>query len=187
MPYTIHATRKLLTRVKQAPTQANTEPTTTLGNWYANKMPWRPEVAILVNETTLLPVYIALAPSATFAERIPTQVAAVLTRLGLPPATVEEETAAMGDASWAKTSNRSVVGVMNEFVFLADHSRWYHGGTAPDLIELSVQMSETPCSPLYKTHISPDRAVRAAFGSSDMQTSTDQNVGSSGSSAVQTA
>ncbi len=71
-------------------------------------MPWRPEVAILANETTLLPFYIALAPSATLVERIPTQVAAVLTRYGLPPARVEEETAAMGDASWAKTSNRSI-------------------------------------------------------------------------------
>ncbi len=163
MSYTIHATRKLLSRVKQTPADEHTGPTTRLGNWYANKLPWRPEVAILVNETTLLPVYIDLAPSATLAERIPGQVAAVLTELGLPADTVAQEAAAMDVATWAKTANRSVVGVMNEFVFLADHHRWYHGGAAPDLIDLSVRMSETPCSPLHKTHISPDTAVRAAF------------------------
>ncbi|MDH4280276.1 MAG: hypothetical protein OEW83_19590 [Acidimicrobiia bacterium] len=158
-----HATRKLLPRVKQPPVDANTEATTTLGNWYANKMPWRPEVAILVNETTLLPVYIALAPAATLIERIPAQVTAVLTELGLPADAIEREAAAMSEPSWAKTANRSVVGVMNEFVFLADHHRWGRGGVAPDLIELSVQMSETPCSPLYSTYISPCDAVRAAF------------------------
>ena len=48
---------------------------------------------------------------------------------------------------------------MNEFSFLADHHRADFGG---DLVELSVRL-ETPCSPLYKRHISPDRELAAVI------------------------
>ena len=39
--YTIHATRKLLDRVKGPIRPAVAEPTPLLGNWYANAIFWR--------------------------------------------------------------------------------------------------------------------------------------------------
>jgi hypothetical protein len=64
-----------------------------LGSWYATVLLWKPQVALLVNEKTLLPVLMPLAP-------------------------------------------------------------------AKDLLALSLRLSETPCSPLYKGAVSPDRELR---------------------------
>ncbi len=65
----------------------------------------------------------------------------------------------MGDWRLAKTSNRSVVGIMNEFSNLAEaHAR---GGESPSLLELSFDLSKTPCGPLYESHVSPDRELAA--------------------------
>lgn len=59
----------------------------------------------------------------------------------------------------AKTANRSVVGIMNEFTHLASYARPPAG--PPDLIDLSCWLAQTPCSPLYGRHGSPDRELRA--------------------------
>ena len=69
--FSIHATRKLLDRVNRPVLPAVSEPATILGNWYANVLFWKPQVVLLVNERTLLPVLMPLAPAATLAERFP--------------------------------------------------------------------------------------------------------------------
>lgn len=50
--YTIHATKKLRDRVT-APLLEPETPSTSLGNWYAPALFWKPQVALFVNETTL--------------------------------------------------------------------------------------------------------------------------------------
>jgi len=65
----------------------------------------------------------------------------------------------MRDVALAPTASRSVVGVMNEFGRLADDCR--HANDDVDLAELTRWLSQVPCSPLYDTHVSPDRALRA--------------------------
>ena len=37
------------------------------------------------------------------------------------------------------------------------------------MLEISLRLSETPCSPLYKTHVSPDRATVAMFGAAPLR------------------
>ena len=65
----------------------------------------------------------------------------------------------MRDRRLAKTANRSVVGIMNEFTFLANA---YRGDTpAPDLLALAMRLATTPCGPLYSKHVSPDRELAA--------------------------
>ena len=60
--FAIHATRKLLDRVKEPVREPVAEPSTALGNWYATAMFWRPrQVVLLVSERTLLPVLMPLA------------------------------------------------------------------------------------------------------------------------------
>ena len=66
----LHCTQKLLERLKPELVDAGCG-TTTLGNWYATVLPWKPQVAMLVNGHTLLPVLMPLAPAANPAARFP--------------------------------------------------------------------------------------------------------------------
>nr|WP_242538493.1 hypothetical protein [Trinickia acidisoli] len=59
---------------------------------------------------------------------------------------------------YAKTQNRSVVGIMTEFAHLAEAYRARDKPT--ELIELSLKLARTPCSPLYKGPVSPERALK---------------------------
>lgn len=61
--------------------------------------------------------------------------------------------------STTSTASRSIVGVMNEFTHLA--GVWHSPTGTDDLDELSLRLAQVPCSPLYKSHISPDRELAA--------------------------
>jgi hypothetical protein len=105
--FTIHATKKLLDRVKQ-PVVDPVEPATDLGNWYATALFWKPQVALLVNERTLLPVFMSLAPATTLARRFPGVLRRVLDAHGLDPRFVDHEIGSMGEGRYAKTASRSL-------------------------------------------------------------------------------
>jgi hypothetical protein len=157
--FTIHATKKLLDRVKQ-PVVDPVEPASELGNWYATALFWKPQVALLVNERTLLPVFMPLAPATTLARRFADELRRVLDAHGVDPRFVDDEIRSMGEGHYAKTASRSLLGVMNEFTFLGNAHREDHGAD-DDLVALSVRLAETPMSPLYKRHISPDHELKA--------------------------
>jgi hypothetical protein len=77
----------------------------------------------------------------------------------VPQAFTAEELSHMQEMRLAKTASRSLVGIMNEFSFLARPTR---GQTADvDLTTLARWLATTPCSPLFKRHGSPDRKLRA--------------------------
>lgn len=158
MSYVIHCTKKLLDRVKLPASTGPSVPTTYLGNWYATALFWKPQVALLVNERTLLPVLMPLAPASELAQRFPEHLASVLFGHGAPHALVEHELNTMYDFQYAKTVSRSLVGMLNQFSYLAEGYRDYNQTT--DLLWLSMRLSQTPCSPLYKKAISPDRELR---------------------------
>ena len=154
----VRATKKLLDRIGP-PSLGDEESTTLTGQWYATAVFWNPQVALFVNEATLLPVLLPLAPAATLLARFPQQAAAVLAVHGTPQAVIDNELRQMRDCRLAKTANRSVVGVMNEFTFLAGA---YRGDApAPDLLAVAMRLAATPCGPLYSKHISPDRELAA--------------------------
>ncbi len=149
--YTLHATKKLLDRLAVRPAGAAIEPTTAMGNWYGNVLPWRRAVILLVNEGTLVPVMLPLAPAATLTRRIPDAVGALLGELGAPSAFVDLEIAAMADVTIAKTANRSVLGTMNDFALMADTRR-----NTDELLALAAWLAHTPCSPLRDRSGFPD-------------------------------
>jgi hypothetical protein len=64
---------------------------TLLGDWYATALAWRPQVALLVNATTLLPVLMPLAPVATMTARLADQIGIALAAYGTPDVTVQAE------------------------------------------------------------------------------------------------
>jgi len=76
----------------------------------------------------------------------------------LPAEFIDLEIDGMNEVVYAKTANRSVVGMMNEFAFLAE--AFLDRGGLVDPLALSVKLAAVPCGPLSKGAGSPDRAVR---------------------------
>ena len=155
--FTLHCTQKLRDRIKAelAPPRPSD---TLLGNWYATALFWKPQVALLVSEQTLLPVLMPLAPAGTLARRFPTQLALVLKAHGIGADAISQEIWRMTEVTYAKTANRSVVGMLNEFRFWAD---CWRPRFDEDLLTLSLKLAETPCGPLRKRPVAPDRALWA--------------------------
>ena len=115
----LHCTKKLLDRIKpeiSPPGQSDTS----LGNWYATALFWKPQVAMLVSERTLLPVLMPLAPAATLARRFPAQLALILKEHGIAADFIAQEVWRMNRVNYAKTANRSVLGILNEFLRQAE-------------------------------------------------------------------
>ncbi|MCV9981736.1 DUF6933 domain-containing protein [Burkholderia pseudomallei] len=154
----LHCTRKLLDRLgRQLTADPASTPASTLSRWYATVLFWRPQVVLCVNERTLLPVLIPLAPAATLPARFPEALAIVLQAHGWDAAKIDAEMQYMRECEIFKTANRSVVGTLNEFAFLA--RVWKEEQDAPpDLHQLSMRLADVPCKPLR--YDSPAQRVR---------------------------
>jgi hypothetical protein len=161
--FVVHATQKLRARLPRQALDPDARSSTALGAWYATAVFWKPQVALFVNEQTLLPVFLPLAPAAALITRFPLQLSDLLAGHGVPAPFIAHELEQMDECRLAKTANRSVVGIMNEFTLLAEAWR---DTPAPDLQELSLRLAETPCGPLYQRHISPDRELAALVAQS---------------------
>ncbi len=146
--YTIHGTKKLLDRVKQPVMPVVEHPTTALGNWYATAIFWRPQAALLVNETTLFPVLLPLAPATSIAARFPEALESILKALGVNTAFIASERWAMSEASFSKTASRSVLGAMNRLELELECVRDRVG---EDLQDLSLCLSDHLVGPLRGT------------------------------------
>ena len=160
----IHGTQRFRGRVPERPAADGSQDGSQdgssmwLGAWYATLLRWRPMVALFVNDSTLLPVLVPMAPAATLLRRFPTSVSDVLTAHRVRGDLVASCLADMTTVRVRPTVSRSVVGVVNEFSYLADTVR---DDYRDDLVGLSVRLASTPCSPLYGRHISPDRELAA--------------------------
>jgi hypothetical protein len=144
----VRATQKLRQRLGAATPHDGEPSTTLLGDWYATLLPWRPrQLILLVNEQTLLPVVMPLAPGASAPARIGPEIAAALATHQAPATVIDGELSQMRDCRLCPTANRSVVGIMTEFAYLADVYR--HSDPSRSLAELGQKLAETPCSPLY--------------------------------------
>jgi hypothetical protein len=157
--FIVHGTKKFVDRTGGATARDGARSTTKLGDWYATVLFWKPQLALFVNETTLLPVLVPLAPAATVLDRFPEDLANLLRALEVDRAFVDPELTAMRESRLAKTQSRSVLGAMNEFVRMAG----YYREDTPDfgLVELSLWLAEVPCGPLRSRHGSPDRELLA--------------------------
>jgi hypothetical protein len=121
---------------------------------------WRPQAALFVSETTLLPVLMPMAPATTLLSRFPVELAAVLREHDAPDNFIESELSGLSTTCVVPTASRSLLGVMNEHIFLAEHVLQDRQGSA-DLLGLSCWLAQTPMSPLDKSHGSADRELAA--------------------------
>ena len=155
----VRGAKKVLDRIGGVTASDSDGSTTRLGDWYVNVLFWKLQVALFVNDATLLPVLMPFAPASTLLDRFPSTLQAHLQAHSMPRTFSEREVAEMEQIRAAKTASRSVLGVMNEFKYLAEVYAQLDGET--DLMALSLRLAETPCGPLYKRHISPDRELAA--------------------------
>jgi len=140
--FVVDATRTVLDRLHEPVDTHPPASTTILGCRYATVLSWRPQVALFVNETTLFPVLFPFAPSKTMIDRFPASLAAVLDAFGAGTEFIDREIDQMNEHRLSKTVNRSTVGMLNEFAFLAGvHTRSTGAG---DLINMSLRLSTTP-------------------------------------------
>jgi len=160
----VRGTKKFLDRAGR-PDWSEMQSSCVLGDWYANVWFWRSQVALFVSERTLLPVIVPLAPASAVIARFPVAFAEVATRIGVEPAAVDGETARMTTWTLATTASRSVLGVMNEFAYLADNYRERHDPL--DLVELSLWLAQVPCSPLYPRHGTPELELKALLAAKE--------------------
>jgi hypothetical protein len=165
----LHCTKKLLNRLKPE-VVADGASTTGLGSWYATALLWRPQIVLFVNERTLLPVLIPLAPASSLADRFPHSLASVLAAHEVQPLFIERELLHMQEVRYAKTTNRSVVGIMTQFSHFAATHR--DSDEMNDLGILSLKLARMPCSPLYKGPVFPDKALHELVGCVSLQRST---------------
>lgn len=146
---TVRGTKKFLDRVGR-PVADPPSSSAALGDWYANVLFWRPQVALFVNAVTFAPVLMPLAPSASVIARFPTAMSEVFHALGVARSFVASELDRMSDVVLAKTVSRQVLGVMNEFAFMAEHTISTGRSDPADLLGLSVWLANTIVGPIGK-------------------------------------
>jgi hypothetical protein len=158
----VRGTKKLRDRMKGAPAgDSDDESTTVLGDWFVNALFWKPQVALLVNSRTFLPVYVPLAPAKTLLDRIPDAIESALRAQGVPEETIAAERSAMSEVRLAPTNDRTVVGVMNEFAYLGEV---FATNSGLDLEALSMRMSDIIVGPLDKRAGTPGRELAVVLG-----------------------
>jgi hypothetical protein len=81
----------------------------------------------------------------------------VLRTLGISRGDIDREDAEMTESVYGKTTNKQVLGILVDFAKMLP----YHLDDGGTLLDASMRLAETPCSPLYKTTTSPERATIA--------------------------
>ncbi len=161
--FTLRCTARLLKRMKVAPVAAAPDPTTRLGDWYANLIHvGRNQLVLAVSEKTLLPVVVPAAPNSALVLRLRVAVAEVLRALVISPNDIEGEDAAMRECVYGKTTSKQVLGIVVDFARMLP----FHLDEGDSLAEASLRLANTPCSPLFKTTTSPDRTTKALLARS---------------------
>jgi hypothetical protein len=130
-----------------------------LGAWYATVLFWQNPAGIVRQRTD---TSATVRCTRTQRHRHPaddTASAAVFTALELGDEFIAHEIIEMTTHQLIKTASRSVLGSMNDFAYLA--AAHHAPNTATDLLELSLRLAQTPCGPLYRSHVSPDREITA--------------------------
>ena len=115
---TLRCTRKLLNRAGVSAKAEATQPTSVLGDWYANLIYSRPQQLVLcMNERSLLVVVLPARDFKNVAPRFRAQVVSLLARIGVPATAVAAEERAMQDFALGPTAHRQVLGCLNEAAF----------------------------------------------------------------------
>ena len=155
-------TQKLLARLNQSRDLPAIESTTRLGDWYGNILRiGARQYLLFISERSRLPIIIPLREAKRLSTVFPNAVCDRLAVIGVPAADIAEERARMSEMVFGRTRNRSLLGTMNDFAFMAQSVA--RPQTVPDTPEaLMAFLEKTPILPLQGAR--PIDLTLAAFG-----------------------
>jgi len=157
----LRCTQKLLARLKHADNLPAVESTTRLGDWYGNILQLgRRQHMLFISERSRLPVVLPIREGKRLVEVFPSAVCEVLDRVGVAAADIDEEQARMSGIAFGRTRNRSLLGTLNDFAFMAQvgNARRPEPETPEELMRF---LAQTPILPLDGA--SPIDLTLAAF------------------------
>jgi Domain of unknown function (DUF6933) len=158
--YTIRCTQRLLDRLGK-PAVEPVEPTTVLGDWYANTLNvGRLRLVLCTSERTLLTVLVQAKDLPSLPARVAAAAGRMLARLDIPSREIAREQREMSWHQLGRTAIRQILGSMNDFAFLAE-TYIRDDGPEADLDDIASALNRAPCRPIQ--YDSPERATQAIF------------------------
>ena len=157
----LRCTQKLLVRLKQVGDLPAVESTTRLGDWYGNILRiGRRQHLLFISERSRLPVVLPISEAKRLGTVFPDAVCEVLAIVGVAAADIARERFAMSELAFGRTRNRSLLGTLNDFAFMAQQGNVNR--TEPESPEELMQfLAQTPILPLNGA--SPIELTHAAF------------------------
>src|SRR5688572_30760005 len=157
----LRCTQKLLVRLKQRGDLPPVESTTRLGDWYGNILRiGRRQYLLFISERSRLPVVVAISEAKSLSTVFPDAVCERLATVGIAAADITDERARMSEIAFGRTRNRSLLGTLNDFAFMAQQGNVNRARPeSPE--ELMQFLSQTPI--LSLDGASPIELTRAAF------------------------
>lgn len=157
----LRCTQKLLVRLKQVGDLPPVESTTRLGDWYGNILRIaRRQHLLFISERSRLTVVIPIREGKRLAEVFPDAVCERLAIVGVTTQDIVDERARMSEIAFGRTRNRSLLGTLSDFAFMAqsvDARR-----TDPESPEELMRfLAQTPILPFEGA--SPIALTRAVF------------------------
>jgi hypothetical protein len=142
----LRCTAKLLKRLGISNPGDPPPPRSALGDWYANILFTRAgHYVLLVSERSRLPVLLTARDLPSLPTRFPQTLTDLLADLDVPRHQIDREIGAMQPLYYGKTANRSVLGTLNDNVFLAKD---YLASGDLSVYEVTRLLARAPCLPL---------------------------------------
>jgi hypothetical protein len=159
----LRCTQKLLVRLKQVGDWPPVESTTRLGDWYGNILRIRRRQHLLfISERSRLPVVLPIGEAKRLGAVFPDAVCERLALVGVAAVDIADEQSRMKEIAFGRTRNRSLLGTLNDFAFMAQYDNANRvEPESPE--ELMRFLSQTPILPLDGA--SPINLTRAVFAS----------------------
>jgi hypothetical protein len=157
----LRCTRKLLARLKRTEVSADIVSSTRLGDWYRNILQiGRRQHLLLISERSRLPVVTPIREAKHLAVVFPIAVCDVLAAVGIGAKDIADERSNVSEVSFGRTNNRSLLGTLNDFAFMAQQGNANRAEPeSPE--ELMRFLAQTPILPLDGA--SPIELTHAAF------------------------
>jgi hypothetical protein len=157
----LRCTQKLLVRLKQTGNLPAVESTTRLGDWYGNILRiGRRQHLLFISERSRLPVVLTIGEAKRLGAVFPDAVCERLAIVGVAAADIADERALMSEMAFGRTRNRSLLGTLNDFAFMAQQGNANQvEPESPE--ELMRFLAQTPILPLNGAN--PIELTRAVF------------------------
>jgi hypothetical protein len=144
---TICCTSKLIKRTGFNTEAAFSDPTTALGNWYANILFFsHKQLVLFVSEKSRLGVITPAIEVKSLASHLTHHLSTLLERLGAPPEEIAAEVREMADVHFSTTHSKSVLGSMNDYAFQVEMMIRESADINP--LGMAVALSNMPVGPL---------------------------------------